>query len=205
LIREKIIDLKSIWPKMKPDSEKLKSVYEEQLSTALKSATKTKVSLNDDGPKKDIQDETLFNITAEINFVSFQKVRLVRYLMAYSLYDVAFEMADSFPHLCLVSNVGVRRAFFHTIVQHLPRYYNRYGRSATVALLNPCSEMDEELDMDFFRDILLRTINYCGPFLSEHPDVLVKCIRTIRGLTEKKTKNSQVIFLSLFNLLRCHR
>merc|ERR1712226_47157 len=47
LIREKIITIEQIWPKMKPEDEKICNTYTDSLEQSVKQACKTKVSLGD--------------------------------------------------------------------------------------------------------------------------------------------------------------
>jgi len=180
------VTIDQIWPKMKPEDEKICTVYNDSLEQSVKNASKTKVSLGevDEEAKKAKEKENLTSITMNYRIPNFQKIRLVPYLFNFGLYELAFNLIQTFPEYCLVSYLPLRISMFKFIEKNLEKYHEKSLSTITKLITGKTTEkselddsMDDESDKDFLFNVVFKAVNALGPYMSEQAILLTKVLR----------------------------
>lgn len=199
LVKEKIIKLSDIWENMKPEFENITKNYLESLDNTVKQAGKTKISLNEDASDKNSKDkDNLSNITLNYHLYNYQKIRIVPYLFNFDMYEEAFQIIDSFPDFCIVSSLAVRISMFKFIEKRVEKFYKKIGLNKTAMFLAKLRGdlVMEDLDFTEFKNIVLKSVNYLGHYMSENSILLCKILKTTKKYAEDHDDTA-----SLLNLL----
>jgi len=156
------------------------------LEQSVKNASKTKVSLGevDEEAKKAKEKENLTSITMNYRIPNFQKIRLVPYLFNFGLYELAFNLIQTFPEYCLVSYLPLRISMFKFIEKNLEKYHEKSLTTITKLITGKNTEkselddsMDDESDKDFLFNVVFKAVNALGPYMSEQAILLTKVLR----------------------------